>query len=99
MSNKITRGYNMIDNKENEKYNGWTNWNTWALHLNITNDYHIYEYFKNIESLDGFIKACQLYKSQFYDKTINLKNCNFLEVFNAVSEVPNKFDNFYKEHK
>lgn len=42
---------------ENKKYNGWANFETWLLNLNLTNDYGLYNmveeyYMRNFEQND-----------------------------------------------
>lgn len=72
---------------EFEDYNGWTNYDTWLLHLNITNDYKLYKKFEkdmlmNV-SLNTFVELCLLRRTYYVDK-INFSNVNFCEVYEAL---------------
>lgn len=78
---------------EFEDYNGWSNYDTWLLHLNITNNYELYKKFeKNIlmnVSLNTFVELCLLRRTYYEDKHINFSNVNFAEIYEALGGLDN----------
>lgn len=73
---------------EEETFNGWSNYDTWKLHLNLTNEFTITKYLeseiKNM-SLTDFINYCVLVKPHLID-SINYSQVNFEEVYGAFRE-------------
>ena len=76
---------------QTEKYNGWTNYNTWKLHLNITNIYELDKMFRkeinqNEISLNDFVFLAYMFKDNYEDKDIDLGQVNMKEVYEALKE-------------
>lgn len=69
---------------ESEKYQGWTNWDTWNCNLWLTNDEWSYR------KLQSFYKAEQVEKfwEEFYEGKdgIDTSKVNFEEIFESFKE-------------
>ena len=75
-----------------ETHNGYTNYSTWLLALNITNDPYTAELFdekvnKNHISLSDFIKVCVHCEPYFDDgDNIDYSEINFREVYDDLKD-------------
>lgn len=76
-----------------EKYNGWTNWETWNVALWISNEYPSYQQAvylaKQAYGLDNLAESLEnefYYPTPDFDETDDLRNVNWLEIAESYQE-------------
>ena len=70
-----------------EKYNGWTNWDTWATYLWLTNEEYSYKTMRSAQGLPSFIYGgIGIIKGMGNPDNIDLDNVNWEEVEDAFKD-------------
>lgn len=73
---------------ENQTYNGWSNYDTWKLYLNLTN-INMERALKMATNKDlkAFeVKCIKTWHSRYYDKDIDYTQVNFKEIYDHLKE-------------
>lgn len=66
-------------------YNGWTNWDTWAAHLNISNDEYFYHVAKRADN-PRQLQAIFLSNIELCYDNIDMELVDWNEVLEALKE-------------
>lgn len=85
---------------ENKKYNGWTNFETWQVALNIDNDEGVYHMSRDAIK-DGTIHDGESYK-EWFKEIAESKEEGYYKLFDGWSENELKevnWEEIYKSHK
>ncbi len=71
-----------------EKYNGWTNWDTWAVNVWLMNDEHNYNKLMNISlyEVEEFTKK-DMRDMFYYGDKITWSDVNMDEIIESIKEL------------
>lgn len=73
--------------QQNENYNGWTNWDTWAAHLWLSNDEYSYRLCRRESGTNNFKKmAWSLLIDIDNPDKLNMTTINWEELEEAFSD-------------